>query len=382
MSASQSVFANRGESVAPATDDEILELNTGASITRASGTKATDAAAQSKQGRAGENATSASGRDGAQVQNSSDSTDRGDSAESDAKADSNVATETPENYREIFEANPELRDAWNVAKSYREVFPDIEQARAVQKLFPTAGDAQRAAAEIVELERIDSLFLSNRPEALAELAAVVYRLNPESFENLARVMTGMVRSSAAATAPAETSAPASQVQATTGRNGSPDESRQAFLAATNAIAVQGVIEAIESQVDRLLPEGIAPGVRNRVVGEIYRELDAALANNRGLSRQLREALGAGPADAERQRGVAGVLVGRARQALPGVAKKVIGEWTSSVLAASSERLARQRAGERRIDIANAGPAASEVRRPLSPNDINYTRLSDADILNL
>jgi hypothetical protein len=38
--------------------------------------------------------------------------------------------------------------------------------------------------------------------------------------------------------------------------------------------------------------------------------------------------------------------------------------------------------ERRVDIAGAGPAASEARRPLSPSDLDYAKLSDADILNL
>jgi hypothetical protein len=49
-----------------------------------------------------------------------------------------------------------------------------------------------------------------------------------------------------------------------------------FFHATNAAAVQGVMEAIETQVDRLLPEGTSKSERNRVAGEIYRELDATL----------------------------------------------------------------------------------------------------------
>ncbi len=46
-----------------------------------------------------------------------------------------------------------------------------------------------------------------------------------------------------------------------------------FFHSTNAAAVSSVVDAIESQVERLLPDGISKSARNRVVGEIYRELD-------------------------------------------------------------------------------------------------------------
>jgi hypothetical protein len=156
----------------------------------------------------------------------------------------------------------------------------------------------------------------------------------------------------------------------------------AFLQAANGIAVERVIDAIGSQVDRLLSNDITTRARDRVIGEVYRELDSHLRSNRDLTNQLRSALRSGKFDGDHQEAIAGLLVSRACQALPSVAKKVIGEWTSSLVAASKERLARQKAGERRVDIANAGPASNQIRRPLSPSDIDYGRLSDADILNL
>jgi hypothetical protein len=322
-------------------------------------------------------------------------------AETDPAVASSAAAEEPENYRAIFDANPDLRDAWQSAQAYREIFPDIEQACALQKIFPTPADAERATAQLAELERLDSMFFSNRPESLAELAATVYRLNPEAFANLARVMAGMTsnatevqrhreltneenRNSTIAhektvDAGAQHAGPDSGVTTTPPASA---VARAAFFEDTNAATVEGVVQVIESQVDRLLPEGIAPGARNRVIGEVYRELDTTLRGNRALARQVREAFHSGALDADQQRAIVGMIVGRARQALPGVAKKVIEEWTSSVLAASSARLARQRTAERRVDIAGAGPAASEARRPLSPSDLDYAKLSDADILNL
>ncbi len=265
------------------------------------------------------------------------------------------------------------------------------------------------------------MFFSNRPESLAELAATVYRLNPEAFANLARVMAGMLGNPTAiaahgnedpsgailASVGARHAVPATSATlgaalapsaSTSGTSATRDPrvaptaaeavapestgARAAFFEDTNAATVEGVVQAIESQVDRLLPEGITPGARNRVISEVYRELDTSLRGNRALARQVREAFRSGALDADHQHAIVGMIVGRARQALPGVAKKVIEEWTSSVLAASSARLARQRTAERRVDIAGAGPAASEVRRPLTPSDLDYVKLSDADILNL
>ena len=47
--------------------------------------------------------------------------------------------------------------------------------------------------------------------------------------------------------------------------------RATFLQETNALAVEGVVEAIQSQVQRLLPEEVSPAVQKRIVGEVYRD---------------------------------------------------------------------------------------------------------------
>jgi hypothetical protein len=77
-----------------------------------------------------------------------------------------------------------------------------------------------------------------------------------------------------------------------------------------------------------------------------------------------------------------VLTGRARRALPAVAKRVLNEWTSTIVSAASERRTRQRTAERRIDIAGSGGSANDGRRTMIPRDLDYSRLTDADILSL
>ena len=161
-----------------------------------------------------------------------------------------------------------------------------------------------------------------------------------------------------------------------------NDAQLAFLNAANAAAVEGVVAAIESQVERLLPEGVAKNARTRVVGEIYRELDATLRSNPQFAAQLRDAFRSGSLDDGHHHAIVSLLTGRARQALPGVAKRVLNEWTSTIVSAAHERRTRQRTAERRVDIAGSGGAGNDGRRSMFPRDLDYARLTDADILNL
>jgi hypothetical protein len=329
-----------------------------------------------------------------------------------------------ENLRAAFDENPELRQAWQDAQAYRET-------------FATPDDARAATALLADLDRIDALFFSHRPEDHAELARAVANLDPAAFASLAQAMNGLARSSASnppsveaqhaapsanAWRDAAHSAPAREDVPPTGRHTKdqradsatgftgdhlakddrraqhaaplqphqPTQAQAEFFHAANAAAVEGVLDAIESQVERLLPEGVSKSARNRVVGEIYRELDATLRSNRQLTQQVRDAFrlassdanASGGFDADHQRAVVSLVTGRARQALPAVAKRVLNEWTSTVVAANHDRRTRQRTAERRVDIGGSGGAGNDSARPMTARDINYARMSDSDILNL
>lgn len=178
----------------------------------------------------------------------------------------------------------------------------------------------------------------------------------------------------------EQATPAQRAAATTS---DPRRAAQvAFFHDTNAAAVEQILGTIQAQVKQLLPDSVPTGTRNRIIGEVYRELDATLRANRQLGKQLREAFQAGAGDAAHQRAIVTLVAGRAKQALPAVAKRVIGEWTQSIVAANHERLSRHEAASKRVDIAGAGASDGVNRKPMSARDVNYKRLSDSDILNL
>jgi hypothetical protein len=307
--------------------------------------------------------------------------------ETDSKASSGSEDE-PENLRAVFEANPELRRDWQEANAYREAFATPEEARA-------------ATALLADLDRMDALFFSKRAEDHAELARSIASLDPAAFASLAQAMAAQAsqapdRDGGPSATNGVTSPSASESTLDGHRQraivspqarqeadaATPTPAQANFFQATNAAAVETVIDAIEAQVERLLPDGVSKNARNRVVGEIYRELDGTLRANRQLTQQMREAFRSGSLDADHQRAIISLIAGRARQALPGVAKRVLNEWTSTVVAANQDRRARQRAAERRVDIAGSSGGGREGHRPTSPRDIDYARMSDGDILNL
>jgi|SRR5215831_25152 len=264
-------------------------------------------------------------------------------------------------FGEIFEAQPELKKAWTDAASYRESFATPDEART-------------AAKQLSEVAAMDALFFSTAAEDQTKLARLLAEINPNAFEAFAAAL-GQVsgerrRLTRASPHQAEKSSLASA------------GAEEQFLQQANATAVGHILEAIDAQVDRLLPANISKSARNRTVGEIYRELDAMLQSHSDFENQIRLAVRSGNLDPRHREAIVSMVVGRAKQTLPGAAKKVLGEWTSTVVAAEHDRRDRQRSAESRVDIAGARGASEKSRRITSPRDINYTRMSDADILNL
>jgi hypothetical protein len=275
----------------------------------------------------------------------------------------------------VLGANPELKQAWDDARAYRESFRTPEDARV-------------ATSALAELAKMDALFFSGRPQDHAELARVVASLDPAAFQSLAKAMAEVATRPPTGTSDARATdrAPVSQADpvqvSAPGKQDGVTPAHEQFFQSTNAAAVQAVVDAIESQVERLLPEDVSKGAHNRLVGEIYRELDASLRADRQFGSQAREAFRSGRLDEEHRRAIVSMVNNRARQALPAVSRRVLNEWTSAIVAANQDRRARQRAAERRVDIAGSGRTGNDGTRPMTPKDINYSRMSDSDILNL
>jgi len=305
-------------------------------------------------------------------ENATDSVSRPDLETGDS---GDAVTEMPQEYREVLEANPELKRAWDDAQVYRQI-------------FATPEEAQTATRIVEDVRTLDRLFYSNRAEDHTRLAHLVAELDPAAFASLAKVMASVANEAHGEGKPEESA----KVASSTGEKGADGartqthdletaDARERFVRAANEEAIRSVLGAIESQVDRVLPGNTGTAARNRLVGEIYRELDNSLQSNPEFAKHVRHAFQSGRLDARHRSAVASLITSRAKQSLPAAVKRVLGEWTSTVLATTGERQTRQRSAENRVDIGGARGGA-EPHRARSPRDIDYKRMSDADILNL
>jgi len=158
---------------------------------------------------------------------------------------------------------------------------------------------------------------------------------------------------------------------------------RAFEAATNDALSRDVRGAIGSTLEQVLPEGTSTGAARRIADDIYTDIGKQLAADAQLSSRVGEVLRGWQFGPGEQQQVSTLLTARARQLLPSAARKVIGEWSSNVLATARTRAARSEASASRVDVGNAAsrPAASsEPARALKPKEIDYARTSDDDIL--
>ncbi len=156
-----------------------------------------------------------------------------------------------------------------------------------------------------------------------------------------------------------------------------------FERTTNDTVGREVRGSITDTLARVLPEGVAEGAARRIGEDIFSEVHRALAADRALSEQVGEVLRDRRFGGAEQQRVAGLLAGRARQIVPSVARRVIGEWTSTVLGTARSKAARQAAAASRVDIAAAGGSLDSMPlRAMSAREVDYASMSDDEILGM
>ena len=235
---------------------------------------------------------------------------------------------------------------------------------------------------------------------LTESARMLASRDPQALADLARQL-GMSEA-LAQNAPAKSLAQAARAQepatavqnpATSGLRGNagseasseaafPAEAYRTFESATNQDVARQTREAIDRTLSSTLPEGVSDGARRRIGDDVFRELHATLSSDRELSRQVGEILGGWRFDGATKQQIVSLISGRARAAMPEVARRVVGEWTSSVLASDRARAARVDGAAARRDITGGRLPEPVPASALRPRDIDYSRMSDEQILEL
>src|SRR5690348_5422251 len=229
-------------------------------------------------------------------------------------------------------------------------------------------------------------------EMLAEGARMLSERDPQALAELARqlgvsdtaVANASARSLAQAARPQDANAAAQSPMATGNQSTAefPTEAYRAFESATNDDVARSTRESIDRTLSSTLPEGIGEGARRRIAEDIFRELHATLSADRELSRQVGETLRGWHFDGATRQQVASLISSRARGAMPEVARRVVSEWTSSVLASDRARAARVDAAASRRDITGGRVPDTIPASGLLPRNIDYSRMTDEQILDL
>ena len=227
------------------------------------------------------------------------------------------------------------------------------------------------------------LLAERDPQGLAELARQLGAAEPIAPGSAAKSVAQAARS----VNPASAVAQAGPVQpgrpeAVSGASTFPADAYRAFEAATNDDVARQVRDSIDRTLTATLPEGIADGARRRIGDDIFRDLNATLSADRALSGQINDLLRGWRFDPATRQQLAGLLTGRARTVLPEVARRVVSEWTSSVLASDRAKNARIESAASRRDITGGRLPEPVASSALRPRPVDYARTSDEQILEM
>jgi hypothetical protein len=334
----------------------------------------------------------------------------------------------------------EAQQLWREHQEFRAAFTSPEEARAIKELLPGGVQDVLTLREATQsVDRIDAAIFSGDARAQSEVVAELARANPAAFRSMfaeaAKVLAGMgtrgsqsggnqaggreagnpavARHFRGGEVPADaretpgSKDPGYSKSPQPGLNESPATNRHspaanhesqitnhqspafdpaayvAFERATNDAVARDVRGSIGETLARVMPEGVAEGAARRIGEDIFNEVHRALAADRALSEQVASVLRDRRFGGAEQQRVAALLAGRAKQLVPSVARRVIGEWTSTVLNTARSKAARQAAAASRVDIAAPGGSLDSMPlRQMSPREVNYASMSDEQILGM
>lgn len=325
----------------------------------------------------------------------------------------------PEELRELFKANPKLkefRDGFFSDRAYRELFPQIKDARELHQLFPNLDDAKRAAEQAEQHAQLEELFTTDPDGYLKALS----ENNPEAFAAVSERFDGFLKNSNRQAWQARqegamrnllTNAHAFAVesqnedlqaavdiihQSLWGRPFSAlpptpsarerelserekalnerEEKEQAktfqnYQQSVQTQYIDKTVEEIEKQITTLLPD-VSEGARKRIVKEVFAEIDGRLQAMPAVMAELRRrgamVRKSGKADEAAIEQAADFLTKRSLGLVAQVAAEQVSEWTKDILTANKAMIEKQQDAANRKDVGAGGGGAVPPKAPILP----------------
>jgi hypothetical protein len=142
--------------------------------------------------------------------------------------------------------------------------------------------------------------------------------------------------------------------------------------------VYGALDTdIGGQLSKLLPK-TSEGLRGRIARDVHGEIQKAIREDAGLKLRLANLMRNGGINRQTQEQVSNLLISKARLIMPGAVKRVVNEYTASVMASRQAVNDKQAAAASRTDVSGARPNPI-AQRAISKEEANG--MSFEDILN-
>ncbi len=285
----------------------------------------------------------------------------------------------------------------------------VASERSFRKLFPTRESAQFAREQAEHLIEFDQLFYSQDPKDAAEFVAKLEREGGRSFELINRAWSDQFldelggrahesgdqefvkaieiirdRVGNSGKSPALSGADHRAIRGNLRRREEELERREQELRREEFVRFfracdQACESAIRERIEELVGAGhFSSKQKQAAVREIYEGLREALGADTLFTGRMATAVRMGKRDETHQRQVVELFAGRARQALPEIARRVLSEWTQQVLNEEQSREAKRQSTAGRAEVAGGGESPKGRVLPR----INYRKMTDMDILNL
>lgn len=155
------------------------------------------------------------------------------------------------------------------------------------------------------------------------------------------------------------------------------QQRQDFNAETDRNVTSTLDTAIGTELTRLLPR-TSDSLRGKIARDVHSEIQKAVGADAGLKLRLANLIRSGGINRQTQEQVSNLLVSKAKLVLPGAVKRVVNEYTASIMQTRQEVTTKQSAAASRPDV-SGGSRPRTGNRALTREEANA--MSFEDILN-